>query len=219
MLETILPYLFLSGVAIAAIGFIALVVTAFRVKASWGFGVLLIPPLGIVFAIKHFRPAWIPSTLIALGVVLACFPPLYTRLMPIDLGPREKIVNDELHITLTGWDRKDYSPLKLKSDVVVLQMANSDVNDATLALVKDFRKLRELDLNDSMVTDAGLNILKTFPALETLRVRNTAITDGGFTESVAPMESLKQIDVRGTQISKESVQVWKENKPGRRAMQ
>ncbi len=219
MLENIFPYLFLSGLAIAAMAFLALVVIAFRYKIGWGVAVLVFPPVGIVFAIKHYRRAWLPSACLAVGVGLMAFPSLYTKLMPVDLGPRERIVNNESHITLTGWDQKDYSPLRLKSDVVVLQMANPDVTDSTLVLLKDFAKLRELDVNDSKITDESLDVLKTLPSLETLRIRNTAVSDQGFTDSLAPISTLKQLDVRGTQIRKESIEAWKDAQPGRRALQ
>ena len=52
----------------------------------------------------------------------------------IDLGPREKIVDRELHVTLTGWNRNtaDYVVLRSKPDIVVLQMANPDVTDLAM---------------------------------------------------------------------------------------
>ena len=42
------------------------------------------------------------------------------------------MVDGQQHLTLTGSDRKDYSVLKLKQDVAVLQMANPDVTDQSL---------------------------------------------------------------------------------------
>ena len=100
--------------------------------------------------------------------------------MPIDLGPREKIVDGQRHITLTGWDRKDYGFLGSKRDVVVLQMANPDVTDQTLEHLKGMNRLKELDLNNTQVTDAGLKVLSDLPALATLRLKNTKVTDQGF---------------------------------------
>ena len=210
--------MFLSGLAIAAIAFLALVVVAFRVKVGWGIALLVFPPMAILFAVKHYRPAWIPSAVLAVGLSLMVFPPLYTRLIHVDLGPRETLVNNEVHITLTGWDRKNYTPLRLKSDVVMLQMANPDVTDATLSLLKNFSKLRDLDLNNTMITDEGLNILGTFPALQSLKIRDTSVSDKGFTELLAPLPTLKQLDVRGTRISKDSIQAWKDAQPGRKAI-
>ena len=69
-------------------------------------------------------------------------------------------------------------------------MANPDVTDQTLEMIKGMDKLKELDLNDTQVTDAGLRMLKDLPALNTLRLKNTRITDKGFQEELAGKESL-----------------------------
>ena len=123
--------------------------------------------------------------MIGLGLVITGFPPLYRLLVPIDLGPRETIVDGQRHITLTGWDRKDYALLGSKHDVAVLQMANPDVTDQTLEHLKGMNRLKELDLNDTQVTDSGLKILRDLPALASLRLKNTKVTDQGFQESLA----------------------------------
>jgi hypothetical protein len=147
------------------------------------------------------------------------FPPIYTRLTPIDLGPRDKIVDGERHVTLTGWDRKDYSILQRIPDAVVLQMANADVTDSVIEPLATIENLRELDLNDTKVTDAGLATLGSLSRLERLRLRGTAITDQGFGTAIAPLESLREIDLRATGVSRDAVQRWKSAKPGRRALQ
>ena len=130
-------------------------------------------------------------------------PPLYVRLIPIDLGPRERLVGGEVHLTLTGWDRGDYSVLTRKPDAVILQMANPDVTDATLSYVKGMSRLRELDLNGTKITDLGLSALQGLPALETLRLRDTGVTDAGFRDVLATSETLKQLDLRGTKVSRQ----------------
>jgi hypothetical protein len=218
-MENIFPYVFLGGLAVALLGFLTLVVVAFRVRWWWGVSSFVFPPMAFVFAFQYFKKSWIPLATIFLGLAVASFPPLYTRLMPVDLGPREKIVEGETHVTLTGWDRKDYSFLRRKPEIVVLQMANPDVNDATLDDLKEMTRLRELDLNDAGVTDAGLAVLAGLPALESLRLRNTKVSDKGFAGSLAPRDGLKQLDLRGTGVSREAVQSWKDAKAGRRALQ
>ena len=65
--------------------------------------------------------------------------------------------------------------------------------------------LKELDLNDTQVTDAGLKILKDLPVLRTLRLKNTKITDQGFQDALAEKDSLMQLDLTGTQVSRETV--------------
>jgi hypothetical protein len=184
-----------------------------------GLAVILVGLLGLVFrAFRHWRKGIVPLGLIGLGLVITGFPPLYRLAVPIDLGPRESIVGGQRHITLTGWDRKDYALLGSKRDVAVLQMANPDVTDLTLEHIKGMNRLEELDLNDTQVTDAGLKILRDLPALATLRLKNTRVTDQGFQESLAGKETLMQLDLRGTQVSRESVDAWRKAKEGRRAM-
>ena len=184
-----------------------------------GLAVILVGLLGLVFrAFRHWRKGLLPLGLIGLGIAITGFPPLYRLMVPIDLGPRETVVNGQRHITLTGWDRKDYSLLGSKHDVVVLQMANPEVTDQTLEHLKGMNRLEELDLNNTQVTDAGLKILRDLPALASLRLQNTKVTDQGFQESLAGKATLMQLDLRGTQVSREAVQAWRKAKEGRRAM-
>ena len=190
-------YINLAGLAVITVGCLGLIIRAFR----------------------HWRKGLLPLGLIGLGLVITGFPPAYRLLVPIDLGPREKIVDGERHITLTGWDRKDYALLGSKRDVVVLQMANPDVTDQTLEHLKGMSALKELDLNNTQVTDAGLKVLKDLPALRVLRLKNTKITDQGFQDALAGKDSLMQLDLTGTQVSRETVQTWQKAKDGRRAMQ
>ena len=103
--------------------------------------------------------------------------------------------------------------------MAVLQMANPDVNDQSLESLKGMKLLRELDLNGSQVTDAGLEILKELPALTALRLARTKITDKGFRSTLFAKESLMQLDLRGTGVSRETIQDWRDAKPGRRVLQ
>ncbi|WP_206107877.1 leucine-rich repeat domain-containing protein [Paludisphaera rhizosphaerae] len=219
MVEQYGAHMMMAGFALMAIGWLWLVVSAFRDRVGWGVAILLFPPLAPVYVLMRGGAVWAPAAVLALGLVLTAFPPLYTNLAPIDLGPRETIVEGERHLTLTGWDRKDYAFLGSKSDAVVVQIANPDVDDATLNNLKGFDKLRELDLSDTKVTDEGLKILKDLPALTTLRLANTKITDAGFKAALADKESLQRLDLTGTAVSSETVDAWKAAKPGRRAMQ
>ena len=189
-------YINLAGLAVIAVGCLALIVRGLR----------------------HWRKGLAPLVLIGIGLVVTGFPPAYRLLVPIDLGPREKIVDGQRHITLTGWDRNDYTFLGSKQDVAVLQMANHDVTDRTLELLKGMNALKDLDLDNTQVTDAGLKILKDLPALNALHLRNTRITDQGFQEELATKESLQQLDLTGTQVSRETAQVWRKAKDGRRVL-
>jgi Leucine-rich repeat (LRR) protein len=97
-------------------------------------------------------------------------------------------------------------------------MANHDVTDRTLELLKGMNALKDLDLDNTQVTDAGLKILKDLPALNALHLRNTRITDQGFQEELATKESLQQLDLAGTQVSRETAEAWRKAKDGRRVL-
>jgi hypothetical protein len=212
-------YLQSGGVAVAALAWVWLLVRAFRHGWRWGLGSLVVPPVGLVFAGRHPRKGVPPLVLFGLSFLVAALPALYTLFVPLDLGPREKLVEGQRHLTLTGWDRKDYTLLKFKPDVVVLQMANPDVTDQSLEPLKEMKSLQDLDLSGTQVTDAGLEILKGLPALATLRLARTKITDQGFRDALSPKDSLMQLDLRGTEVGKETARAWKEAKAGRRFMQ
>ena len=79
-------YIHLAGLAVIVVGCLGLLIRAFPALAQ-----------------GPASPGIDRSRLVITG-----FPPAYQLLAPIDLGPREKMVDGERHITLTGWDRKDY---------------------------------------------------------------------------------------------------------------
>jgi hypothetical protein len=218
-MDTLFEALFFGGLLLAAVGWVWMLVLAFRTRWTWGVLVLLVPPAALVFGARHWRRSRVPLGLFLAGLLIAASPAVYTRLAPIDLGPRVTVVDGERHITLTGWDRRDYAALRQWPDVVVLQMANADVTDDTLKLLNGFNRLRELDISDSQVTDAGLAVVATLPELTTLRLKNCRISDAGFREHLLPHPKLVRLELTGTQVAPEVVQEWRKANPRRRAMQ
>lgn len=182
-----------------------------------GVGIILCSALWFLFNLFRTKKLLYPILLGLVGVVVVLSPVMYTRMVStIDLGERERIVDGELHLTLTGWDRKGYDLLATKPDIVVLQMANPDVTDATLLFLKGQGKLRELDLSGSQVTDKGLVPLAELKALHTLRLRGTKISDGGLKQLFAALPNLQRLNVQDTEISSTVLDAWKAEKPGRR---
>jgi len=205
-----------GGIATIAVGLLWLLATAYRTSLRRGLAVTLVPPLALWQIGKAWpRTRW-PALLLAAGISAAVFPLAYTRLRPIDLGERVRIIDGEKHVTLTGWDRKDYGAIRQHPDTVVLQMANADVNDDTLRTVATLESLRELDLDGTAITDAGLKPLARLTKLERLRIARTAITDAGFRESIATLPALKQLWCPDTDITKAALMEWKEQGEGRR---
>ncbi|MGE5153865.1 MAG: hypothetical protein ACM3ST_07605 [Bdellovibrio bacteriovorus] len=218
MNDDILFYGSLGGLTLLVIGWVWLVSVAWGQRRAWGLAVLLVPPTGLAFTLLHWPRARRPFLLGLVGLVAAATPPVLNRLLPVDLGPYEVMVEGDRHLTLTGWDRDDYGVLRERGDVVVLQMANPDVTDETLALVAELKGLRELDLSGSQVTDAGLARLAELPRLERLRLANTGITDAGFQTYLATHPTLKELDLRGTRVSREVIADWRGAQAGRRAL-
>jgi hypothetical protein len=221
MLESFAIYLYFSGIAVAVLGFLWLIIRAFRTRLAWGLGVLLFPPTAFAFIPMRWPRAKVPFLMLLAGwLAIGIAVGLAAFAVSINLGPRESIVDSEQHITLTGWDRgtADYVVLKSRPDVIVLQMANPDVTDQTIEYLAGDRHLRELDLNDSQVTDRGLAILAALPALEILRLKGTKISDQGFRKELSSKESLRQLDVRNTAVSAQSAKLWREAKKGRRIL-
>jgi hypothetical protein len=197
----------------------------FRAQAALAGAGLALTVLAVLWLLarslgKETRPrVRRPVLLFVVALVLVALPFAVNVFAPrlVDLGPRERVVDGAVHLTLTGWDQKDYSVLRAKPQTAVLQMANPDVTDATLENVKEMKQLRELDLSDSGVTDDGLAALEGLP-LERLRLARTKVTDAGFKDHLAGIDSLRLLDLSGTAVSAGTIDDWKKGKPGRKAL-
>jgi hypothetical protein len=205
-----------AGLAVAAVGFAWLVVRAFGTGFGWGL-VSLVPGLNLVYALTHLRRAWAPLLVLLIGLAVAAAPIVVNRYFAtIDLGEREKVVDGERHLTLTGWDKTDYGLVRQKPDTVVLFMANPDVTDATLEHLRDLKQLRELDLNDTRVTDEGLKVLAGLSALEVLKVARTKATPEGVQQHLLAHPRLKELDVRGLNVPTKVLREWRNADPQNR---
>lgn len=154
-----------------------------------------------------------PAIMLGAGLVIGAAPFAWQRahLAFHGLAERERIVDGERALTLTGWDRSDYSIVATRPDVAILEMSNPDVTDETLAVLRDLPGLKELSLDDSAVTDRGLAALSDLASLESLRVARTKITPEGVAAFLAsPPPKLRQIDVSGNGIPSEILRAWKE---------
>jgi hypothetical protein len=218
MLEEYALYVVALGVLLAVVGFLWLIVRAFRHKVLWGLALIIFPPAGLLFIVRHFRKAIAPVCVLVLASVVigAPYAVSYYKQHFIPLKPYEQIVNGELRITLTELKDFDYATLKEKPQTVVLQMANPDVDDRVLENLKGMQHLQELDLNGTQVTDQGLATLATLPQLKTLRLARTRITDEGFRSHLFARESLVHLDLTGTQVKSKTKRDWKKQKPEQR---
>jgi hypothetical protein len=216
--ETIAISAFFFGIALALVGMILLIARAFARRLWLGAIALLLPPTAPLLALTDLRRSRGALLTFLIGVVIFSVP--YILVITgtiIDLGERERIVDGQRHLTLTGWNRKDYSLLALKRDTVVLQMANADVTDTTLGLLRGFDRLRELDIGGANVTPAGLAKLAELPALEDLKLAGTALDDAGFA-TIATLPKLKTINVSRTKVTDEAIEAWRSAGEGRKAV-
>jgi hypothetical protein len=216
MLETYGFFAVVVGILLAVIGHLWLVVRAYR-RTSFARAALLFifPPAALVFIPRHFSAVRGPALLLLAAVALIATPyaaSYYERhFRPLE--PFEQIVDGELRITLTGLKDFDYAKLAARRDVVVLQMANPDVDDRTLEHLRGLDRLRTLDLADSKITDAGLATVAALPALTELRLNRTAISDEAFVQHLAGKESLLRLDLTATAVKGKTKRDWKKLKP------
>jgi hypothetical protein len=211
-------YALVAGALLAGLGYLWLIVKAFRTFWAWGLFTLLVPVVGpLTFLTSRPDRARKPFALVLLGAVVVAGTFAVNRVAShyIDFGPRDKMVDGERHLTLTGWKDGNYADIAARPDTAVLQMANPDVTDATLDHLAGLTKLTELDLNYTQVTDAGLAKLKALP-LKTLRLRETKITDEGFREHLMPREALMELDLTDTAVKSSTAREWKNAKPDRK---
>lgn len=221
MSEVVGVGLLFGGLLLLVIGLLWLIIQAYR---SSGFLLaallLLTTPLGpLVYGLLHFRKSLRPLVLILSGLIIGAIPFAFSHGLELlmGLGERERIIAGERHLVLTGWDRPDYSILSSRTDVVVLEMGNPNVDDQTLKLLVPLTKLRELTLNDSVISDEGLKLLRQLPTLESLRIARTKITKEGVAEFLAdPPAKLKDLDVSGNSIPASALRKWKNQEPENR---
>jgi hypothetical protein len=218
MLERYALYVIAAGLLLAIIAFIWLIVRAFRERVLWGLGLIVFPPLGLVFIWRHFRKSVGPFCLImlALLVIGAPYGVSYYERHFVPLKPYEQVVDGQLRITLTGLKDFDYATLRDKPQTVVLQMANADVDDHTLENLKGMDHLGELDISGTRVSDEGLAIVAALPELKTLRLARTKITDEGFRSHLFSKESLVHLDLTGTEVKGKTKRDWKKQQPDKR---
>jgi Leucine Rich repeat len=212
-------YMNIGGGLLALLAWIWLVVRAFRERRSWGLGTLFFPPLGFIFADRYPRKGAVPLACFLVCSLVVSLPAIYTNSMPRDTSARDRNVLGQEHLTLTGADPKTAPDLKQKKNLTLLQMAGPDVDDQSLESLKGMNLLQELDLSGTRVTDAGLETLKELPALARLHLARTKITDKGFRSALFAKESLMELDLRDTQVSRETTRAWHDAKQGRRVMQ
>jgi hypothetical protein len=198
------------GLALLAIGYLWLMVRAFRTGFWWGLAALLLAPLGgLVYAVVHRRRALGPVLVMLLGGLVAASPIAINRLVPTKQDELKNLTTGETDLTITGLGGYDYASLRTKTDLTVLQMANPDVTDADVEHLRALTNLKRLDLSDTSITDKSISVLASLPTLEDVKLARTKLTDDGVKKLLAEAKRLRAIDLRGTDVKTATLRDWK----------
>ncbi|MGL4550556.1 MAG: hypothetical protein ACRC33_05170 [Gemmataceae bacterium] len=215
--EKDLVYFVVAGGVLILLAYLWCLARAFGKGFGWGL-LALVPPFFLLWAFSGPRrtdgkraggKGPVVLTLLGLVLIAGTFALNKYHAANPNLGPYEKLVDGQMHLTLTGWDRTDYAVLGAKKQAVVLQMANADVTNDTLKHLDGMEQLVELDLTESQIDDGGLAALAALPKLKVLRLARTKVTDEGFTQHLAAKSSLTEVDVRGTGVKGKTLRDWK----------
>ena len=99
------------------------------------------------------------------------------------------------------FDRKKLDELlKIKEQLVVLNLGNMPVEDADMKTINQFSNLEKLILNNSSITNSGLTELKKLKNLRSLSLAGTRI-DKNAAQSFSQLDSLKEVFIWNTNIS------------------
>jgi hypothetical protein len=80
------------------------------------------------------------------------------------------------------------------------RLKGAEVNDATVAPVRELGSLVELRLGNTKITDAGLKAVSGLQHLQVLGLELTGITDAGL-DSVAGLQNLVYLNLYGTKVT------------------
>ena len=103
-MSLLLPISLVGGLAVAVVAWLWLIVRASREGVGWGLGSLLVPPVGLLFALRHAQKAIGPLVLFVVGILAAAAPAFYTLAMPVE--PGSAVVVGRGPGALVGGDRR-----------------------------------------------------------------------------------------------------------------
>ena len=99
------------------------------------------------------------------------------------------------------FDRKKLEGLlKIKEQLVVLNLNNMPVEDGDMKTINQFSNLEKLILNNSLITNKGLTEIKNLKNLRSLSLAGTNV-DKNVVPAFAALDSLKEVFIWNTKIS------------------
>ncbi len=187
----------LIGSAITAIGLMWLIIRLF-------------PVLRTIIA-RGFKPGLV----ILLGVAIIASPYAINKYFPPENKPIANVTTGERDLTLTDKAGLDYAKELSEKNWTILQLANPDVTDATVELLRPMVELKRLDLSRTAITDKSLELLATLPKLEDLKLTSTKITDAGLKKFLETSPSIRSLTVDGTDVKTATLRAWKNADPNK----
>jgi uncharacterized membrane protein/mono/diheme cytochrome c family protein len=94
--------------------------------------------------------------------------------------------------------------LKLRDQIVWLDMSASLITDKSMPLIAQFKHLTRLKLDNTAITDAGIAPLKKLSRLRTLNLYGTQVTDKGL-QTLQSCKNLKSVYLWQTQATSQGV--------------
>jgi hypothetical protein len=102
--------------------------------------------------------------------------------------------------------------LKVKEQLLVLNLGNMPADDADMKTINQFTNLEKLILNNSLITNQGLNEIRKLKNLRSLSLAGTKI-DKNAAQSFSQFDSLKEVFIWNTNISaSDAEELQKQNK-------
>ncbi len=101
----------------------------------------------------------------------------------------------------------------LAANITDLDLSDTKVTDAALAIVGTCTRLTKLNLSNTGVTDAGIASLKTCPNLDWLAAHSTAVSDASL-DTLKTLRKLKHVYLWKTRVSPSSAADLQKALPG-----
>lgn len=129
-------------------------------------------------------------------------------------GPDSKLLCVDWVATPGQVGDKEVELLKpLGPNITELDLSDTKITDAALAVIGTFPRLTKLNVSNTGVTDAGIASLKTLTNLDYLAAHSTAVSDASL-ESLKSLRKLKNVYLWKTRVSSGSAAELQKALPG-----
>ena len=110
----------------------------------------------------------------------------------------------DFHLQGSAVTDKDVAPIAELSNIVAVQLGNTDVTDEGLSYLKTIESLVRLHLENTKISDAGLAHLKGLKNLTYLNLYGTEVSDAGI-KHLRGLKKLEKLFVWQTKVTRAGV--------------